>query len=640
MVGKDCKDDTSFIHLKPKIGFLQYMFETCADVGISIPGHPYRQFYALWVKAFNQVEQVADDTWWYDEFIYDPNNWYREHITRKGLIDRELEVEIHTNSMALNLHSNIWYAEQEARAQSQIVYPRLISEKHDIKEKLHVDQIIRMKDVIHNLEIENSALKSKYYTGNRKTLSWLYKIRNKYFTVIHQIAAKKILPRIHDNSSEQRLLIDCTSIIFSKENTGIQRVERNILESCISECDKLGITCKAVFFRDHRSYKIVDNFNRIMKYDLIYLRLKTPWRFKRLLQACFPSDKFNNWINNNWKGNARFLIFFPAIVFVLPLSIFSVIYSTLTYHDDFNSFGERDIIFFPGSSWWTQSHIVKVISQLRGKNITTSVLIHDILPVIRSQFFEDSLVNTFSKNLRLIINNVDVILANSESTQASIKAYMQDQGFKASLRLAVMQLGVHLDLCKQDGLIRNQLVSLFNGKRNCYVAVGTIEPRKNYPYLLKAFEQLWSEGKDIHLIIIGKYGWKSDKLKSYVLAHSQYAHKLFWFSDISDAELAYCYKHANALVYPSMDEGFGLPLVESLIFGCPVIASDIPVFREVGQEFCKYFSIESENYLAIAIKEFENEESYYRTKIKNFGWPNWEESSRSLIDLLIYQDRP
>ncbi len=75
--------------------------------------------------------------------------------------------------------------------------------------------------------------------------------------------------------------------------------------------------------------------------------------------------------------------------------------------------------------------------------------------------------------------------------------------------------------------------------------------------------------------------------------HSQYGKSLFWLNDATDTELAFCYRNARALVYPSIIEGFGLPLVEALYYGCPVLASDIPVFHEIGGDHCTYFSLES-----------------------------------------------
>lgn len=76
-----------------------------------------------------------------------------------------------------------------------------------------------------------------------------------------------------------------------------------------------------------------------------------------------------------------------------------------------------------------------------------------------------------------------------------------------------------------------------------------------------------------------------------IIAHAEYGRKLYWFSDANDADLRLFYQRAQALVFPSFAEGFGMPLVEALYYGASVIASDIPVFREVGGAEVRYFSL-------------------------------------------------
>ena len=90
-----------------------------------------------------------------------------------------------------------------------------------------------------------------------------------------------------------------------------------------------------------------------------------------------------------------------------------------------------------------------------------------------------------------------------------------------------------------------------------------------------------------------------------ISTHAELGNRLFWWSDASDAELAFLYSKAAGLVFPSFVEGFGLPLIEALARGVPVLASDIPIFREIGTGHTRFFDPEDPASLAVAVRERE-----------------------------------
>ena len=114
--------------------------------------------------------------------------------------------------------------------------------------------------------------------------------------------------------------------------------------------------------------------------------------------------------------------------------------------------------------------------------------------------------------------------------------------------------------------------------------VGTIEPRKNIALLLEVWEAWAAEDPAAPaLLLCGRWGWKSDTLHE-AFDRAAAAGWLHHFGYVDDAKLAALYGRARAVVCPSRYEGFGLPLIEALAAGTPVVASDIPVFREVAGE--------------------------------------------------------
>src|SRR4029077_1577723 len=127
-------------------------------------------------------------------------------------------------------------------------------------------------------------------------------------------------------------------------------------------------------------------------------------------------------------------------------------------------------------------------------------------------------------------------------------------------------------------------------------------PRKGHRQVVAAFEQLWREGIELDLVIVGKKGWMVDDLASMLHAHPEAGRHLFWVQDASDAMLDRVYARARLLVAASLGEGFGLPLVEAARHGLPIVARDLPVFREVAGEHAYYFSGTSADDLAGALK--------------------------------------
>jgi len=127
------------------------------------------------------------------------------------------------------------------------------------------------------------------------------------------------------------------------------------------------------------------------------------------------------------------------------------------------------------------------------------------------------------------------------------------------------------------------------GERPYFTALGTIEPRKDYPTILDAFELLWARGVDVVLVIIGKQGWNVDALVERIQQHPEHDRRLFWLQGAGDGDVRYLLEGSAALVQASIWEGFGLPLVEAGSLGVPLIVSDIAVFHEVADGAAAYF---------------------------------------------------
>jgi len=121
---------------------------------------------------------------------------------------------------------------------------------------------------------------------------------------------------------------------------------------------------------------------------------------------------------------------------------------------------------------------------------------------------------------------------------------------------------------------------ILQSKSNFFLSVGTIQPRKNYLNLIKAFKKLVDQHPNIKLFIVGKNGWNYEEVYREIEINNL-KDKVEIFGYLNDLELANLYASAIALIFPSFYEGFGMPPIEAMHCSCPVIASDRSCIPEI-----------------------------------------------------------
>jgi glycosyltransferase involved in cell wall biosynthesis len=170
-----------------------------------------------------------------------------------------------------------------------------------------------------------------------------------------------------------------------------------------------------------------------------------------------------------------------------------------------------------------------------------------------------------------------------------------------------------------------------------FLMVGTVEPRKGHAFVLDAFERLWAAGASVRLIVVGRQGWMSESLAARMRAMAKQESRLIWLEQVSDEYLEQLYGAAHALVAASEAEGFGLPLVEATQRGLPVIARDIPVFREVSSEFALYFDGRRVESLIDAVRAVLSDKEVVSPQISE-AWLTWQATTMRLREMLESTD--
>ena len=297
-----------------------------------------------------------------------------------------------------------------------------------------------------------------------------------------------------------------------------------------------------------------------------------------------------------------------------------------------------DNIFMLDASWIQYDQFFPYFEKIRqhgGKIIT---MVYDLIPVRFPETCHQVVLDVFEKWLNAAIYQSDELIGISKTVIDDVVQYIGERkiSLTRTLDLAYIHLGADISTTSQDGTIRDELRRMSDDSTSpLFLMIGTIEPRKGHAYTLDAFEQLWKDGKNYRLCIVGKVGWNVEQTELRIRNHHELGKKLIFFENINDAELNICYSTATALIAASIAEGFGLPIIEAALHNVPVIASDIPVFREVGGEGARYFSRTSSSDIMKLIQDMAEKTSDERAAFaKKVKYLSWKESAAWLIGVL------
>lgn len=285
------------------------------------------------------------------------------------------------------------------------------------------------------------------------------------------------------------------------------------------------------------------------------------------------------------------------------------------------------------------SHTNK-IKQLRNKGVFVYHIVYDLLPVQFPDYFWPELCQEFDEWLRATSKS-DGVLCISQTVASEYKDWYKRNISNNRRKFSIdwFHLGADIkNAFSSKEFEQKSLLPLEQLKDGIsFLMVGTIEPRKGHEQILTVFEELWAIGLNLNLVIIGKKGWRVDALVQKIKHHPRLNRQLFWLEGISDDDLNLVYENSRALINASFGEGFGLPLIEAAQYKIPIIARDIPVFKEVADAHAFYFpNSNNSDILASAIKSWMVlYEADRHPKSDTMKFLSWEESSKQLVDLVL-----
>jgi alpha-1,2-rhamnosyltransferase len=310
-------------------------------------------------------------------------------------------------------------------------------------------------------------------------------------------------------------------------------------------------------------------------------------------------------------------------------------YGVRMLYGPFIDFRRGDTVLLIDSTWGFPRMLEALLEAQKNK-VKVAPMMHDLFPLLLPDTCEDITVRYYRQWFNAIVPRADFFITNSRSTGRTLEQYLEQHPEIRALPILhdSFRLGADLDLLETRLSHSDHYTQLWGVPGHVILAIGTIEPRKNHKFLLDAFEVLRSRGCNVSLVLIGKVGWKSGDVVARIEGHPDLNTRLLHFSNADDRLLADAIERADCIVCPSIAEGFGLPVVEGLMRGKEIFASDIEVFREIGEQRCQFFSLSDPGDLASKLERWfeEGEQVAQSRSAKKFHWPNWQESSAELVD--------
>lgn len=284
------------------------------------------------------------------------------------------------------------------------------------------------------------------------------------------------------------------------------------------------------------------------------------------------------------------------------------------------------------------AHVEDELVSWRRQGVSLNFVVYDLLPHLKPEWFRPTTVRNYRRWLGMLARRSDRCLCISQTVANELRELLAalpqaDDGIK----IHHFALGADVNSSFPTRGLPEAMPELRHwlAQHRVVLSVGTVEPRKGHDQAIAAMTEIWRSipSSDIALLFVGRPGWMTEDLQRRIRQHPEFGQRLRWLEDVSDELLHELYSHAHGLLAASRGEGFGLPLVEAMRHGLPVLARDLPVFREIGDGMIEFFADETGAGLAMRLLEWAGSprapDAAYAANL-----PTWNESATQVLAIL------
>ncbi len=372
---------------------------------------------------------------------------------------------------------------------------------------------------------------------------------------------------------------------------------------------------------------------RVVRAQLLGLLAKPPADFR--IEPIYLSNEGGEWRHRYARRFTSGLLGLPADT--LDDEVISVRPGDVYYMPDYFAHGV------------VQAFEAGVYDRLRESGVRLNFLIHDNLPVSHPEFFPDGAGELHSAWLRCLAASADHLICISNAVKDDAIRWLEQNApsLRRRLQFSVVHHGADPEAAAATKGLPNDARSTLTqlALRPTFLMVGTVEPRKGHQQALDAFEELWARRVDVNLVIVGAEGWRPlpddqrrgiPQIVKRLQTSGERGQRLFWLDGVSDEFLEKLYAASDCLIAASQNEGFGLPLIEAARHNLPILARDIPVFREVAGDHAAYFRGGEGADLAAAVTGWlELFKAGRHPKPDDLPWRSWAENVEHLKETLL-----
>lgn len=244
-----------------------------------------------------------------------------------------------------------------------------------------------------------------------------------------------------------------------------------------------------------------------------------------------------------------------------------------------------DFYLVLGAFWFDRGYLPR-LNGLRRNGASVGIYFHDLIPYTHPEYVDVATQQHFTGKLQEALSSIDFACTNSMFVAGELKAFIAEK----ALNIPVGPVPLGHELPDADGTPVPEAF-IHSVPPEFVLCVGTIEKRKNHVLLLEVWKRLRAKHGDKipTLVIVGKWGWRIEEFREKLADAKNVGGKVVVREGLADNELQYLYRHCLFTAFPSLVEGWGLPVGESLNLGKPCIASNSSSIPEVGGDLVRYF---------------------------------------------------